>query len=173
VPFKSASAAMNPIVKEKMVKPSSNPRAPDWFVTKRQIKLLIAALPDDKPPLKLDLVTSSYAWLKSAAKNLAVFYVNAGDSDAAPDLHRTWHRAKLSRESSGDLAQWRPRPIGNRCRRRSDVNKSGYALVRCQAKRIEHTAIVSVPPGDPVGPISEGVRGEDKVHGSGSGGVRA
>src|SRR6516162_3004133 len=77
---------MNPIVKEKMVKPSSNPRAPDWFVTKRQIKLLIAALPDDKPPLKLDLVTSSYAWLKSAARNLAVFYVNAGDSDPAPEL---------------------------------------------------------------------------------------
>jgi hypothetical protein len=51
--FISANAAINPIVKEKMVRPSSKLSAPDWSVTKRQIKPFIAqVLPDDKakPP---------------------------------------------------------------------------------------------------------------------------
>ena len=58
VPFSSASAAINPMVKEKMVKPSSKPMAPDWSVTKRQIELFTGqVLPDDKPkpsPFALD-----------------------------------------------------------------------------------------------------------------------
>ena len=49
VPLSSASAAINPIVKEKMVKPSSKLMAPDWSVTKRQIELFIGqVLTDDK-----------------------------------------------------------------------------------------------------------------------------
>ena len=55
----SANAAINPIVKEKMVRPSSKPRAPDWSVTKRQMKLFIAqVLPDDKA--KPQLIGFSY-----------------------------------------------------------------------------------------------------------------
>jgi hypothetical protein len=50
--FISASAIINPIVKEKMVRPSSKPRAPDWSVTKRRTTLFIAqVLPDDKAPV--------------------------------------------------------------------------------------------------------------------------
>jgi hypothetical protein len=52
--FISANAAINPIVKEKMVRPSSKLNAPDWSETKRRIKLFIAqVLPDDKakPPV--------------------------------------------------------------------------------------------------------------------------
>src|SRR5262245_57522777 len=67
------------------------------------------------------------------------------------------------------LAQRRSRSIGNRPRRRSDVNEPGYAFVRCKVKSIEHAAIISVPPGDPVRPIAERMRAEDKVHGGGSG----
>src|SRR4029077_18299771 len=40
--FISANAAINPTVKEKMVRPSSKLIAPDWSVTKRQITLFIA-----------------------------------------------------------------------------------------------------------------------------------
>src|SRR5215469_9851071 len=78
-------------------------------------------------------------------------------------------RFALSREPGGDLAQRRSRPIGNRPRRRSDMNEAGYAFVRRQAKSIEHGAIISVPPGDPIRPIVERMRGEDQVHGGGAG----
>ena len=46
------SAAINPMVKEKMVKPSSKPMAPDWSMTKRQMELFIGqVLPHEKAKL--------------------------------------------------------------------------------------------------------------------------
>jgi hypothetical protein len=55
VPCISASATIKPTVREKMVRPSSKPRAPDWSVTKRQIELFIAqVLPDDKAKPQLN-----------------------------------------------------------------------------------------------------------------------
>ena len=50
------------------------------------------------------------------------------------------------------------------------MNKAGDALMRRQAESIEHTAVVGVPFGYPVRPVTEGVRGEDKAHGGGTGG---
>jgi len=76
--------------------------------------------------------------------------------------------SELSREPGGDLAQRWSRSILSRAHRRSDVNEPRYALVRRQAKSIEHAAIIGVPTGDPARPISERVRCEDKVHSSGS-----
>jgi len=50
------------------------------------------------------------------------------------------------------------------------VNKAGDALMLRQAEGIEHTAVVGIPFGDPVCPVTEGVRGEDKAHGGDTGG---
>jgi len=50
------------------------------------------------------------------------------------------------------------------------VNKAGDALMLRQAEGIEHAAVVGVPFGDPVCPVAERVRGEDKAHGGGAGG---
>jgi hypothetical protein len=85
-----------------------------------------------------------------------------------PLCARSGHRSELSREPGGDLAQRWSRSILSRAHRRSDVNEPRYALVRRQAKSIEHAAIIGVPTGDPARPISERVRCEDKVHSSGS-----
>ena len=49
------------------------------------------------------------------------------------------------------------------------MNKAGDALMRRQAESIEHAAVVGLPFGDPVRPVAEGVRGEDKAHGRGAG----
>src|SRR5580704_9454397 len=76
----------------------------------------------------------------------------------------------LSAKAGRNLVERRPRPILGRARRPADVNKAGDTLVRRQAQRVEHAAIVGVPFRDPTRPVAERMRGEHKVHGRGAGG---
>jgi len=76
--------------------------------------------------------------------------------------------ARLSDKADYDLIERWPRPILWWTRRPTDVNKAGNALMRRQAESIEHTAIVGVPFGDPICPVTERVRSEDKAHGGGT-----
>ena len=54
VPFTSASAAINPIVNDMTVRPSSKLRAPDSFRTKREMKPFMQALPDGQTAARID-----------------------------------------------------------------------------------------------------------------------
>src|ERR1700722_1759036 len=94
------------------------------------------------------------------------------DGGSCSTTTRNVPRGLLSGKTGCDLVKRRPRPILGRPRRPADVNKAGDALVRCKTESVEHAAIVGVPFGDPVGAITERVRGEHEAHGGGTGGER-
>ncbi len=52
-------------------------------------------------------------------------------------------------EPGRDLAERRPRPILGHARRPADMNEARDLLVRLQAERVEHGAVVGVPLGEP------------------------
>src|SRR5437763_1152839 len=52
-------------------------------------------------------------------------------------------------ETCGDFVERRAWTVLGPMRRRPDVDESGDALVRLEAERVEHAAVIGVPFGDP------------------------
>jgi len=69
-----------------------------------------------------------------------------------------------------DFGERRARAIFGWAGRPADMDEARDALVRRKPERIEHGAVISVPFRDPVGGVTQRVRGGDKVHRRGAGG---